>query len=554
MPDNITAPPTGWRFALGLTPALLFWGVLVGLLANSIYARTGWWRKADEANLAEWLTEGRTFRKSLPELVRDYLDEYDKTLAGGEAELEFKADEIREHLRALVDPTRLFQGQIHLYPEVYRLEVQFPASALDSIRWDSPVNPPRQQQQTKVHTFSHNLLGKDSQGREDRRAKLVCQYRMHAYAEIQRQNEEQATVQWVVGGLVFTASMAALFWVYYYLRRERLRESEQYRILQDKEHAERLLLENELLREELDKKLLAQRLDTARVEQRAAEAEKNTAELKSQLYASIGIMAGSYAHNIKNLLVRPNDLLARCLEADGLAPPQTEMLHEVRHTLGTVTERLQQILRTVRRDPSRSEVTVIDLNEVVHDTHRTWKEMARDKWKVVVTANMAPEPLTIRGDLSHLQQAIENLLFNARDSTFEMRNYLREQARTDPTLDPATRRQAVIDAAAWKGVVALKTWAEGDVVVLEVADNGIGMTEEVRSRCTQTHFTTKRDNALYEGYNAGMGLGLSFVAMVLEHHGAQLEIDSAPLRGARFRLRFPRADAQSPTTRPDLPT
>ena len=34
-------------------------------------------------------------------------------------------------------------------------------------------------------------------------------------------------------------------------------------------------------------------------------------EMKSQLYASIGIMAGSYAHNIKNLLVRPNDLLAR---------------------------------------------------------------------------------------------------------------------------------------------------------------------------------------------------------------------------------------------------
>ena len=31
------------------------------------------------------------------------------------------------------------------------------------------------------------------------------------------------------------------------------------------------------------------------------------------------------------------------------------MLHEVRQTLGTVTERLQQILRTVRRDPNRSE-------------------------------------------------------------------------------------------------------------------------------------------------------------------------------------------------------
>ena len=31
-------------------------------------------------------------------------------------------------------------------------------------------------------------------------------------------------------------------------------------------------------------------------------------------------MAGSYAHNIKNLLVRPNDLLARCIEADGVDP------------------------------------------------------------------------------------------------------------------------------------------------------------------------------------------------------------------------------------------
>lgn len=77
------------------------------------------------------------------------------------------------------------------------------------------------------------------------------------------------------------------------------------------------------------------------------------------------------------------------------------------------------------------------------------------------------------------------------------------------------------------------------VWVLEVSDNGIGMSDDVQQLCTQTHFSTKRDNALYEGYNAGMGLGLSFVAVVLDHHSAKLEIDSAPLQGARFRLRFP---------------
>jgi signal transduction histidine kinase len=75
-------------------------------------------------------------------------------------------------------------------------------------------------------------------------------------------------------------------------------------------------------------------------------------------------------------------------------------------------------------------------------------------------------------------------------------------------------------------------------VVLEVCDNGAGLTEEVRRRCTETHFSTKRDNALYEGLSTGMGLGLSFVVAILEHHHARLEIESEPLRGTTFRVRF----------------
>src|SRR5205807_7251938 len=156
-------------------------------------------------------------------------------------------------------------------------------------------------------------------------------------------------------------------------------------------------------------------------------AERQALELKSQLYASIGIMAGSYAHNIKNLLVRPNDLLRRCLESDGLPQDKQHMLHEVRQTLGTVTERLQQILRTVRRDPSRAELSCLDLNTLVRELYATWVDLARDKWKLQLSMELCSEPLWIEGDLSHLQQAVENLLFNARDATFEMRNHLRDE-------------------------------------------------------------------------------------------------------------------------------
>jgi signal transduction histidine kinase len=171
------------------------------------------------------------------------------------------------------------------------------------------------------------------------------------------------------------------------------------------------------------------------------------------------------------------------------------------------------------------------------------RTVARDKGKPTLTAEVGSEPLGIEADLAHLQQAVENLLFNARDATFEMRNHLRNEARRKGDLAPEGRRQALIAAAAWKGSVILRTHRVDDRAVLEVRDNGIGMTEEVRRRCTESHFSTKRDNAVYEGNSTGMGLGLSFVTVILEHHRAMLEIESQPLEGAVFRVNFPLAVA-----------
>jgi len=518
-----------WKYVRGLAPPVLVLAALVGWLGYALYTRVEWWQEADEYNLREWLNEARVFRKTLPELVREYLE------CRTPDEAEGKAHEIRAHLQALGHPTRMYQGQLPLFPDVYRLEVKLadrvPAPAQPLV-WDSEV--PRLSQ---VRSMEYPLLGKD-----DDRARLVVVYQLHAYNKLQRDENQRQKVMLVVTVLGAAAAVLAGLWVYFFLKRERHRELQRLLTQQHIEHAERQALENELKRQEAERRheetertLLEQRLATQAAEQQAL-------ELKSQLYASIGIMAGSYAHNIKNLLVRPNDLLSRCLEADGLSGDQHHMLAEVRQTLGTVTERLQQILRTVRRDPTRAEVTRLDLNALLRDTHRTWEDLAREKWKLTLSLEAVEGPLWVRGDVSHLQQAVENLLFNARDATFEMRNHLRDQARHAPVTDAARRRQALIDAAAWKGSVMLRTRRQGGQAVLEVQDNGIGMTEEVRRRCTETHFSTKRDNALHEGNTTGMGLGLSFVVVILEHHQATLEIESEPLRGALFRARFPLAE------------
>lgn len=536
MPDLPAPPPVVrtipvWRYVRAIVPALLFWSFLIAGAAYLLYDRARWSERYDRAALREWFEEDRPFRKNLGELVEDYLQKpTDPT-----------ASEIEDQLDAMMEPLLAYRNQLPLFVDVYSVRITFPdRPELQPLEWQSPDRPLQAQQDSQVRSQTVLTLRTNN----GTRAAVICEYRMHAYHKAQQEETERQKWVWAVGGVVLGGSLIAFVWVYLFLRRERKRELAALEASQALEHVENLRLaeqvraqEAERSNQELNTHLLEERLKASEQENRAAEAERTALEMKSQLYASIGIMAGSYAHNIKNLLVRPNDLLARCLEKQDLPGEQSSMLEEVRSTLGTVTERLQQILRTVRRDPSSAEMTRIDLNEILRETERTWTEMARDKWKLQITAEGSREPLIIQGDASHLQQAIENLLFNARDATFEMRNHVRKVARS--IADPVQRKQALIEAAAWVGQVSLKLRREGDRAVLEVRDNGIGMTPEVLERCRQTHFSTKRDNAIYEGYSAGMGLGLSFVVVVLEHHHATLDIESEPEKGATFRISFP---------------
>jgi len=498
-----------WR----VVPLAALWIALVGWLGWLLYSRTAWTEKSDEQDMREWLNETRVFRKSLPELVGEYVELVEQHEAD---RARVKFDEIEAHLAALAEPTRKYSGKLPLFPEIYRIGVSYagpaPNGKADHPAWVSPMPRPGADAKARVRMVEATAAGG--------RARIQCEFRIHTNHRFEE--EERTRRYWQIPLVAFLvpATGVAGFLAFRTLRRERQLELDQAEAERAAEHRERELLENRM-----------------RAESRAAEAEKAALELKSQLYASIGIMAGSYAHNIKNLLVRPNDLLARCLDGSGGAAERHDMLEEVKATLGTVTERLQQILRTVRRDPTRTEMTPLDLAALVRESQHTWKETAWDKWKVRIAAESAPEPLIVSGDHSHLQQALENLIFNARDALFEMRNVLREEARTAPDLEH--RKRLVLEAAAWKGEVVIRAYREADHAVLEVRDNGIGMTDEVRANCLKTHFTTKRDNALFEGYSAGMGLGLSFVAVVLEHHEAKLEIESRPRHGALFRIHFP---------------
>src|SRR5262245_4489004 len=543
---------TWWKYGRALAVPLLLWALVIASLWEPIKVWLNSSRYHDRAALREWIENARG---NLPNMVGDYVRGPDASLDVDwrkQTQLQ-QREKIAEYLASLADPlTKMYSDQTPLFPKIYRIDIVFDEQVrakllrqlsvddrppsdevlrlVEPIVWDShvPVDD------SQVEEYEHPLA-------EHARVKLV--YQLHAYDKRQRDEALRPKREGRLTILAIIATGIAGLWIVYTQRRERERERHRAIAQSQVDQAERLLLQEELRRQEAERRQQQAERDLLQQRLAAREYEQKMLELKSQLYASIGIMAGSYAHNIKNLLVRPNDLLRRCLENDGVSAEQRRMLQEVRQTLGTVTERLQQILSTVRRDPNRSEMAPLDLCAVLRTLEATWTDLARDRWKVELTLELPEDSLWIDGDLSHLQQAVENLLFNARDATFEMRNHLRDEAR-EADLDATRRRQALIAAAAWKGSIGVRAWREGGEVVLEVRDNGIGMTEEVRRRCTETHFSTKRDNATYEGQTTGMGLGLSFVQVVLDNHAAKLEVESQPLEGATFRVRFP---ARSPT-------
>jgi signal transduction histidine kinase len=85
------------------------------------------------------------------------------------------------------------------------------------------------------------------------------------------------------------------------------------------------------------------------------------------------------------------------------------------------------------------------------------------------------------------------------------------------------------------GTLAVSAQAVGsDDVEITIADDGVGMAEEVRRRAFDPFFTTRRDHG-------GTGLGLHIIFnIVTQSLGGRLTLDSAPGRGTTFRIRIPR--------------
>jgi signal transduction histidine kinase/ligand-binding sensor domain-containing protein len=99
--------------------------------------------------------------------------------------------------------------------------------------------------------------------------------------------------------------------------------------------------------------------------------------------------------------------------------------------------------------------------------------------------------------------------------------------------------QNAVDAVGQVGTIAVRTWAEGGEVKIEVADDGPGIPAAIRERIFEPFFTTK-------AIGKGTGLGLSICRqVVVEHHGGSLAIAPGPASGVSFVITLPALAAEA---------
>jgi CheY-like chemotaxis protein len=148
----------------------------------------------------------------------------------------------------------------------------------------------------------------------------------------------------------------------------------------------------------------------------------------------------------------------------------------------------------------------VQLNDIVRNvvemTRARWHDMPQQRGAVVtLDVDLAGGLPDVLGSEPELREALINLVFNAVDAM-----------PTGGTLTLRTRRPT----------------ADGQPVLLEVTDTGVGMDEPTRRRCLEPFFTTKGER--------GTGLGLAMVYGVVQRHGADIEIESAVGQGTTIRI------------------
>ncbi|MCX4244034.1 hybrid sensor histidine kinase/response regulator [Paraliomyxa miuraensis] len=220
--------------------------------------------------------------------------------------------------------------------------------------------------------------------------------------------------------------------------------------------------------------------------------------------ATVGLLAGSAAHEIKNELGPLLGYLTM-METSGADPVETGMIGIMRDSVRRIHEHVEEILEPLRpRVRTRGAVV---LRESVEDILKLLRRAGRLRRMKVEVEQLGDDDIVVHADKDEVHQISLNLISNAIDA-------LGDGGGGD------------------RGNVRISMRRAGDYGVLRVEDDGEGIAEELRSRVFEPFFTTKG--------SAGTGLGLAVVHDIVRSLRGRVVLDCPEEGGTIVTVALPR--------------
>lgn len=287
---------------------------------------------------------------------------------------------------------------------------------------------------------------------------------------------------------------------------------------------------------------------TVALEQSNDELKKTLTKLKdtqiklidSEKMASLGQLTAGIAHEINNPInfvsanIKPleldfNDLteIIRRYEQIDWSKDVTKQIEEIENykkqiDLAYINEEIRNLLNGIRDGANRTADIVSNLKNFARIDQSLLKTVNLNQGiesTLVLIRNTFPKDLIINKELGEIplvecapgkiNQVFMNLINNGVQAV-KSKYYSKTEQKA----------------------LTIRTWQENEVVKISIKDNGIGMTDEVKSKIFEPFFTTK-------DVGEGTGLGMSIVKSIIDAHEGYISIQSAQGTGTEFIVTLP---------------
>jgi two-component system, cell cycle sensor histidine kinase and response regulator CckA len=241
-------------------------------------------------------------------------------------------------------------------------------------------------------------------------------------------------------------------------------------------------------------------------------AELEARLVQAQRLESVGQLAGGVAHDFNNLLsvmLSCVDFASRELPADH---PVRDDVEEIGRAADRAAALTRQLLMFSRREVVMPQV--VDVAALVRDLERLLNRTLSER--VALRISCGPDVVPVLIDPRQLEQVLVNLAVNARDAMPE------------------------------GGTLSIAVGGTDGGVRITVADDGVGMSPEVRERAFEPFFTTKEAGE-------GTGLGLASVHGVVTDAGGTIDISSEIGAGTVVTIFLPAAAEELPSADEESP-